>query len=151
MEGKKQGEEEEEEEDDDAGQKTTAEEGHDEEGARNAAALANLNCSICLNFLCQPLRTQCGHLFCRVCLLQSKVLSPDGRTCPLCRGVLAMGDPLNHPVDQDAQREVRKAVPSSEYEMRLSSARAIYRRIEEEARTMLPLFTCDLFHVLESQ
>eukprot|EP01051_Picozoa_sp_SAG22_P004493 SAG22_NODE_243_length_14055_cov_3.073015_1_plen_167_part_00 len=40
-------------------------------------------CPICLTFLCDPLTLQCSHSFCRVCVMQSTRLSPDGRSCPL--------------------------------------------------------------------
>lgn len=42
----------------------------------------------------------CGHSFCRLCLLQSTQLAPDGRSCPQCRRVIDdIRDPATHPVD----------------------------------------------------
>ena len=37
----------------------------------NAALDPDLQCSICLDFFFEPLTLQCGHTFCRVCLLQT--------------------------------------------------------------------------------
>ena len=97
-------------------------------------------CPICLAFLCEPLRTSCGHLFCRACLLQTTQLSPDGRACPLCRTPLEMENPKTHSVDRTVEAAVRAAVLSSEYELRLSQNRRVIRELEERARTTLPVF-----------
>lgn len=60
---------------------------------RNAAALpmlvtdvlSELECHICVTLIYQPLTTQCGHTFCKKCLLRS--LDHSNR-CPLCRSEL---------------------------------------------------------------
>ena len=97
-------------------------------------------CPICISFLCEPLRTSCNHLFCRACLLQTTQLSPDGRACPLCRAPIQMEDPKTHPIDRTVENIIRENVLSSEYELRLSSARTVIKQLEERARTTLPIF-----------
>ena len=98
------------------------------------------NCPICLSFFCEPVRTHCNHIFCRVCLLQTTQLSPDGRACPLCRSPLKMENPCTEPVDRALEKTVRASVPSSEYELRLSHGAKIVRSLKERARTTLPIF-----------
>ena len=44
-----------------------------------------LECSICLNLLCEPVSTSCGHTFCRCCLVAG--LKRHKRQCPSCRAV----------------------------------------------------------------
>ena len=104
-----------------------------------AAALLP-TCSLCLNWYCEPIETSCKHTFCRVCLLQSTQLSPDGRKCPLCRTPLIMPDPKTHPIDRTLETLIRQNILSSEYELRLSSSRQIMADLAERARTTVPIF-----------
>lgn len=89
---------------------------------------------------------RCIHLLnhllqnCRACLLQTTQLSPDGRACPLCRAPIQMEDPKTHPIDRTVENIIRENVLSSEYELRLSSARTVIKQLEERARTTLPIF-----------
>lgn len=72
----------------------------------------DLHCSICLDVFHEPITLQdsCRHTFCRVCLLQSTTLAPDGRSCPQCRTVIAkMKDLINHPVDDTMVAKIRTA------------------------------------------
>ncbi|CEG78653.1 hypothetical protein RMATCC62417_13229 [Rhizopus microsporus] len=41
------------------------------------------NCSICLSTLHDPVTTQCGHTFCKTCLIMLQ-----NRSCPICRTIL---------------------------------------------------------------
>nr|XP_035968017.1 putative tripartite motif-containing protein 75 [Halichoerus grypus] len=53
------------------------------------AALAGLqaeaNCPICLDYLRDPVTTECGHNFCRCCIQQSWADRKDRFPCPVCR------------------------------------------------------------------
>ena len=44
--------------------------------------LPSLDCPICFEQFTMPLRTQCGHMFCKVCLYSAFEKKPE---CPLCR------------------------------------------------------------------
>ena len=46
----------------------------------------DLNCSICLNSLAEPVTGPCGHNFCRACLAKWLRSTPGaGGPCPVCR------------------------------------------------------------------
>ena len=47
-----------------------------------------LECPICLQLLCEPLTTPCGHSFCRPCLVST--LRKNKKKCPSCRAVCHM-------------------------------------------------------------
>ncbi|XP_045654574.1 putative tripartite motif-containing protein 75 [Ursus americanus] len=53
------------------------------------AALAGLqaeaNCPVCLDYLRDPVTTECGHNFCRCCIQQSWADLKDRFPCPVCR------------------------------------------------------------------
>lgn len=46
---------------------------------------SNLECSLCLGLICEPISIGCGHTFCRVCLARS--LRRHKKLCPTCRQV----------------------------------------------------------------
>ncbi|XP_062836486.1 E3 ubiquitin-protein ligase RNF125 [Anolis carolinensis] len=48
--------------------------------------IPSFDCSICLEVLNQPVRTQCGHVFCHSCIATS--LRNNAWTCPYCRAYL---------------------------------------------------------------
>ncbi|KAF6089204.1 ring finger protein 125 [Phyllostomus discolor] len=48
--------------------------------------LTSFDCSVCLEVLHQPVRTRCGHIFCRSCIATS--LKSNKWTCPYCRAYL---------------------------------------------------------------
>lgn len=43
-----------------------------------------LDCSICLSTLVEPITTQCGHTFCKDCLIRT-MTNLNTRSCPFCR------------------------------------------------------------------
>jgi len=48
-----------------------------------------LECPLCLNLFCEPISINCGHTFCRVCLVSS--LRKHKKQCPLCRAACSIG------------------------------------------------------------
>ncbi|XP_027702913.1 E3 ubiquitin-protein ligase RNF125-like isoform X2 [Vombatus ursinus] len=48
--------------------------------------ITSFDCSVCLEVLHQPIRTRCGHVFCRSCISTS--LRNSKWTCPYCRAYL---------------------------------------------------------------
>lgn len=68
-----------------------------------------LACSICLEFLWEPVRLGCGHNFCRCCLLRATQLSPDGGSCPNCRTKIDV-DPDTAPADAALEARVKAVV-----------------------------------------
>lgn len=58
---------------------------------------ANDDCPICLSTLRNPLRTNCGHVFCRSCLVSLRVYGGQISTfrCPCCRSHISSLEPHN--------------------------------------------------------
>uniref|UniRef100_A0A8C9CZ32 Tripartite motif-containing protein 75 n=1 Tax=Panthera leo TaxID=9689 RepID=A0A8C9CZ32_PANLE len=50
-----------------------------------AGLQAQANCPICLDYLRDPVTTECGHNFCRCCIRQSWADLSDSFPCPVCR------------------------------------------------------------------
>ena len=100
----------------------------------------DLQCSICLDFYFEPLTLTCGHSFCRACLLQSTKLAPDGRSCPQCRALIAIADPLTHPADAAITASVAKAVPAAMIEQRSLQATKALEALARSAASALPVF-----------
>ena len=54
----------------------------------------NDNCSICLDTYKNPRRTQCGHIFCRDCIIEWRnepnYFGEKKETCPLCRNKIGL-------------------------------------------------------------
>eukprot|EP01041_Mallomonas_annulata_P004455 gene4455-8875_t len=77
-----------------------------------------LECSVCLNLICEPISIPCGHSFCRVCLFKS--LKKCKQTCPSCRAVC-------HVSPEDAPeniiiKSIAKLVNPNLYELRLKES-----------------------------
>lgn len=110
--------------------------------AEDADALdLDLQCSICLEFYFEPLTLQCGHSFCRVCLLQSTKLAPDGRSCPQCRAVISsIKDPLTHPADERLTARVAELIPADKIEDRKAQAEEALAMIEKKTQSAIPVF-----------
>ena len=100
----------------------------------------DLQCSICLDFFFEPLTLKCRHSFCRACLLQSTKLAPDGRSCPQCRELIAITDPLTHPADAVIAAKVAEAVPATMIEQRSLQARESLEALARSSASALPVF-----------
>ena len=100
----------------------------------------DLQCSICLDFYFEPLTLKCRHSFCRVCLLQSTKLAPDGRSCPQCRALIAITDPLTHPADAIIAAKVAEAVPAAMIGQRSLQATEALEALARSSASALPVF-----------
>ncbi|XP_069460805.1 E3 ubiquitin-protein ligase TRIM39-like [Ambystoma mexicanum] len=54
--------------------------------------LAEVTCSICLEYFTDPVAVQCGHSFCRACISQYCKGLQSGASCPECRQDFEQGD-----------------------------------------------------------
>ena len=91
-----------------------------------------LECSVCLNMLCEPITISCGHTFCRRCLVNS--LKRHKKKCPSCRAVC-------HTSAEDANEN------SALKSLVVTINPELYKRREEESAAekmawdrMLPVF-----------
>ena len=109
--------------------------------ARDGTDDPELMCSICLDILYEPLTLQCGHTFCRVCLLQSTKLAPDGRSCPQCRAVISsIRDPLTHPADESIAAKVAASVPATQIEERKVQSEKCLEALTKQTAEAIPVF-----------
>ena len=102
---------------------------------------ADLQCSICLDFFYEPLTLQCNHTFCRVCLLQTTKLAPDGRSCPQCRATIEnIIDPLNHPEDKSISEKVGSVVSQDSLAERKNQSKAQLEALAQRNAGAIPVF-----------
>ena len=73
-----------------------------------ALCASNDECCICLNNFSDPVQTVCHHVFCRVCLEALFDLSPNKRSCPLCRKCFGFPTSVWDPVFQDKKKKKKK-------------------------------------------
>ena len=111
----------------------------------------DVECTLCLKVLYQPVTTPCGHSFCRPCLAQS--LDHRNR-CPLCRTVLLM-HPQSLATSVTLNNLVQRVFPQ-QYAARAAEEEAAAARAggsteaggaggpEEGATALLPLFVMDI-------
>ena len=96
--------------------------------------VAFLECSVCLNLLCQPVTLVCGHSFCRACLCQSfAVTAPKSGRCPTCRSITNLNPETAS--ENIVIRDVCLALNRPLYERRLGEASP-----QEAAQEFLPVF-----------
>jgi hypothetical protein len=98
-----------------------------------------LACSICLEFLWDPVKLGCGHHFCRCCLLRTMQLSPDGGRCPNCRAKIDV-DPNDLEADADLLAAVHTKVPADERLLRSESARRELEQLRAVQVHTIPIF-----------
>lgn len=102
----------------------------------------NLECPVCVSFFVEPLTLECGHSFCRSCLLQSTRLAPDGRCCPICRAIVSIRDPAAHPFNESLDGAVRAVVTPDAYAARSIVDKATIAKVLEMTAQLLPIFAC---------
>jgi len=107
------------------------------EGELNNLGLA---CPICLGFFCDAVSLPCGHAFCRLCLLQTTRLSPDGRSCPLCRVPVVLLDPLTCEGDEGLNQRVQAMVSPEDYFRRQKSFDVALQELQKLEQHSLPVF-----------
>lgn len=93
-----------------------------------------------MEFLCAPLLLDCGHAFCRLCLLQSARLAPDGRHCPTCRAPVNLQDPAKHPENESFAARIRDIVPQAQLQVRAATEATNLAAFLERDRSSLPVF-----------
>ncbi len=109
------------------------EEAHRETGDLNRSAfIANLECSLCLSLICEPITTACGHSFCRVCLVKS--LSRHKKKCPTCREVCHIS--AENAAENIMIKNIAMALDSALYAARLVEFQAEKRTWN----TLYPIF-----------
>lgn len=111
------------------------------------AMLANLkeatknevDCQVCYALMLDPLTTNCGHTFCRKCVVR---ILDHSNLCPICRRTLLMRPgAINEPSNDRLSRLLTTLFPD------LVAARAEAALQEEQAMagdTNVPLFPCTL-------
>eukprot|EP00931_Biecheleriopsis_adriatica_P101278 TRINITY_DN76455_c0_g1_i1.p1 TRINITY_DN76455_c0_g1~~TRINITY_DN76455_c0_g1_i1.p1 ORF type:complete len:469 (-),score=114.22 TRINITY_DN76455_c0_g1_i1:45-1451(-) len=99
-----------------------------------------LQCPVCIDFFSEPLTLNCGHTFCRLCLLQSTRLAPDGRNCPECRAVVDIKDPASHPSNAELETAVKQIVPAADVAERAKADAQALEEFLKMQRSQLPVF-----------
>ena len=97
-------------------------------------------CSVCLAPYIDPIGLACGHTFCRCCLVKSTRLSPDGRSCPLCRSNIDIRSLNDHPAAEAHVLAVRQLLGDEVYEERLAQRALELAELNKLADLHLPIF-----------
>ena len=98
-----------------------------------------LTCSICLEFLWEPVKLDCGHHFCRCCLWRTQQLSPDGHRCPNCRANIVI-DARTAKSDDALQARVDAMVPVDERLLRKEASDRELEQLRGLKTHSLPIF-----------
>ena len=96
-------------------------------------------CPVCFTFVTDPIVLGCEHTFCRLCILKSTHLAPDGRSCPLCRAAINI-NVKEQAADADITVAVRAAVGEAVYDARLKANAHELAELHRIADTCLPIF-----------
>lgn len=95
------------------------------------ALAEGLECSICLELLCEPMQLPCSHVFCRRCLAG---LVRQKRRCALCRAGIPesfdpMVAPLHRPLEQVLMRQCTVEYMQRVEDVALEAAHLVRLRI----------------------
>uniref|UniRef100_A0A7I4AXZ7 Uncharacterized protein n=1 Tax=Physcomitrium patens TaxID=3218 RepID=A0A7I4AXZ7_PHYPA len=95
----------------------------------------DLDCTLCLKLLHQPITTPCGHSFCRACLLQAL---DHGNKCPMCRTVIFVS-PKTYPVSVTLNNLIQRNFPEE-----FAERKAEMDAVSLAGGETLPLFVMDV-------
>lgn len=101
---------------------------------------ADEGCPICTELFCEPLTLECGHSFCRLCILQTTRLSPDGRACPICRQTITIRNIAECATTVVIEQMARAAWGEEAYAARQAEHHAKIEDLTRQANTELPIF-----------
>ena len=99
---------------------------------RSSVLRTELECTLCLCLLCEPISISCGHTFCRLCLVKS--LARHKKKCPTCRAICHT-DAISAP-ENFTLKKIIVALYSDEYSSRLQECATE----KENFNQMLPVF-----------
>lgn len=101
---------------------------------RGVAHVDEVECTLCLKLLYEPVTVSCGHTFCRPCFLRAQ---DHCSRCPMCRTVLHVGRDL--PVSITLKNILEKSFPQ-EYAERCAEEAADAGSAANAAEAAVPLF-----------
>eukprot|EP00929_Paragymnodinium_shiwhaense_P057822 TRINITY_DN28963_c0_g1_i2.p1 TRINITY_DN28963_c0_g1~~TRINITY_DN28963_c0_g1_i2.p1 ORF type:complete len:444 (+),score=66.40 TRINITY_DN28963_c0_g1_i2:71-1402(+) len=89
----------------------------------NVVISSELECAVCLDMLCEPIRLPCGHAFCRSCI--ASALMRARRACPLCRAQLpSQFAARSAALDRSLEKQLKYMFPDS-YRAKLEQTREL--------------------------
>eukprot|EP01125_Pyxidicula_operculata_P017831 TRINITY_DN6296_c0_g1_i2.p2 TRINITY_DN6296_c0_g1~~TRINITY_DN6296_c0_g1_i2.p2 ORF type:complete len:106 (-),score=15.58 TRINITY_DN6296_c0_g1_i2:573-890(-) len=68
------------------------------------------NCSVCLRLYYNPVKLECKHFFCGMCL-KRLLRSNQNKACPLCRFDLTDFDQENAHTDKEMKKTIKEKFP----------------------------------------
>mmetsp|Transcript_21498 Transcript_21498/g.30121 ORF Transcript_21498/g.30121 Transcript_21498/m.30121 type:complete len:258 (-) Transcript_21498:177-950(-) len=95
----------------------------------------DLTCAICYFHYAEPVKTPCGHIFCKNCLVKTFGFIRPPR-CPMCRADCTSVRVFELKVDTEIEKAVRRV--DSEYKERASKATA-ERKVWMQSKLLLPI------------
>lgn len=102
---------------------------------------AEMDCQICYSLLYDPLTAECGHTFCRSCLLRVFVIN---RRCPMCRRDLCIDPHLQPYVCPPNDRILEITETFWEDELMARGQAMVAEAGASDDYVLIPLFICGL-------
>ena len=100
----------------------------------------SLDCLICLDLLCEPITTNCGHSFCKYCFIS---YLKSNNNCPVCRKQLYIEN-TNSLSKNILLSEIAKSKNPELYEERKKSHSFHFEKLSTTEYTMLYVYFKDL-------